>query len=38
MDIDQAHFNFSPPLGLAVAVMVGFLLVAVALDLHGSAA
>jgi len=33
MDIDQAQFNFSPTLGLAVAVMVGFLVFAVALDL-----
>ena len=33
MDIDQARFNFSPTLGLAVAVMVGFLVFAVALDL-----
>lgn len=31
--IDQAHFNFSPTVGLAVAVMVGFLVFAVALDL-----
>jgi hypothetical protein len=23
MDIDQAQFNFSPTLGLAIAVMVG---------------
>ena len=33
MDMDQAQFNFSPTLGLAVAVMVGFLVFAVALDL-----
>jgi BASS family bile acid:Na+ symporter len=33
MEIDQAQFNFSPTLGLAVAVMVGFLVFAVALDL-----
>lgn len=31
--IDQAQFNFSPTAGLAVAVMVGFLVFAVALDL-----
>jgi BASS family bile acid:Na+ symporter len=31
--IDQATFNFSPNIGLAVAVMVGFLVFAVALDL-----
>jgi BASS family bile acid:Na+ symporter len=31
--IDQALFNFSPEIGLAVAVMVGFLVFAVALDL-----
>lgn len=31
--IDQAMFNFSPRSGLAVAVMVGFLVFAVALDL-----
>jgi BASS family bile acid:Na+ symporter len=31
--IDQAAFNFSPKIGLAVAVMVGFLVFAVALDL-----
>ncbi len=31
--IDQAHFSFSPKMGLAVAVMVGFLVFAVALDL-----
>lgn len=31
--IDQAHFNFSSEIGLAVAVMVGFLVFAVALDL-----
>ncbi len=31
--IDQATFNFSPQIGLAVAVMVGFLVFAVALDL-----
>ena len=31
--IDQALFNFSPKIGLAVAVMVGFLVFAVALDL-----
>lgn len=31
--IDQALFNFSPKAGLAVAVMVGFLVFAVALDL-----
>lgn len=31
--IDQAPFNFSPEIGLAVAVMVGFLVFAVALDL-----
>jgi BASS family bile acid:Na+ symporter len=31
--IDQALFNFSPKSGLAVAVMVGFLVFAVALDL-----
>lgn len=31
--IDQAAFNFSPEIGLAVAVMVGFLVFAVALDL-----
>lgn len=31
--IDQAQFNFSPAVGLAVAVMVGFLVFAVALDL-----
>ncbi len=33
--IDQAQFNFSPEIGLAVAVMVGFLVFAVALDLTG---
>ena len=33
MDIDQASFNFSPTGGIAVAVMVGFLVFAVALDL-----
>ena len=33
MDIDQASFNFSPTAGIAVAVMVGFLVFAVALDL-----
>jgi BASS family bile acid:Na+ symporter len=33
MDIDQTQFNYSPTLGLAVAVMVGFLVFAVALDL-----
>lgn len=32
--IDQAHFNFSPTVGLAVSVMVGFLVFAVALDLR----
>jgi BASS family bile acid:Na+ symporter len=32
--IDQAHFNFSPTAGLAVSVMVGFLVFAVALDLR----
>jgi len=32
-EIDQAQFNFSPEIGLAVAVMVGFLVFAVALDL-----
>jgi BASS family bile acid:Na+ symporter len=32
--IDQAQFNFSPTVGLAVAVMVGFLVFAVALDLQ----
>lgn len=32
-EIDQALFNFSPRAGLAVAVMVGFLVFAVALDL-----
>lgn len=31
--IDQAPFQFSPTIGLAVAVMVGFLVFAVALDL-----
>ncbi len=31
--IDQATFNFSPLIGLAVAIMVGFLVFAVALDL-----
>jgi BASS family bile acid:Na+ symporter len=31
--IDQALFNFSPKVGLAVAVMAGFLVFAVALDL-----
>jgi BASS family bile acid:Na+ symporter len=31
--IDQAQFNFSPNIGLAIAVMVGFLVFAVALDL-----
>src|SRR5690554_1815420 len=31
--IDQALFNFSPTAGLAVAVMVGFLVFAVSLDL-----
>jgi BASS family bile acid:Na+ symporter len=31
--IDQALFNFSPKIRLAVAVMVGFLVFAVALDL-----
>jgi len=31
--IDQAPFNFSPTAGLAVGVMVGFLVFAVALDL-----
>ncbi len=31
--IDQALFNFNPTIGLAVAVMVGFLVFAVALDL-----
>jgi bile acid:Na+ symporter, BASS family len=31
--IDQALFNFSPRAGLAVAIMVGFLVFAVALDL-----
>jgi BASS family bile acid:Na+ symporter len=31
--IDQAQFNFSPTSGLAVGVMVGFLVFAVALDL-----
>lgn len=31
--IDHATFNFSPQVGLAVAVMVGFLVFAVALDL-----
>jgi len=31
--IDQALFNFSPKIGLAVAVMVGFLVFAVSLDL-----
>jgi BASS family bile acid:Na+ symporter len=31
--IDHATFNFSPQIGLAVAVMVGFLVFAVALDL-----
>ena len=31
--IDQAQFNFSPTIGLAVSVMVGFLVFAVALDL-----
>lgn len=33
MDIDQASFNFSPTAGIAVAIMVGFLVFAVALDL-----
>lgn len=33
MDIDQASFNFSPTAGIVVAVMVGFLVFAVALDL-----
>ena len=33
MDIDQASFNFSPTVGIAIAVMVGFLVFAVALDL-----
>ena len=33
--IDLALFNFSPRAGLAVAVMVGFLVFAVALDLTG---
>jgi BASS family bile acid:Na+ symporter len=33
MDIDQASFNFSPTIGIVVAVMVGFLVFAVALDL-----
>lgn len=31
--IDQAQFNFDPTIGLAVVVMVGFLVFAVALDL-----
>ncbi|GJM43176.1 MAG: symporter [Gemmatimonadota bacterium] len=31
--IDQAQFNFNPTIGLAVLVMVGFLVFAVALDL-----
>lgn len=31
--IDQATFNFNPQIGLAVTVMVGFLVFAVALDL-----
>lgn len=31
--IDQAQFSFSPKIGLAVAVIVGFLVFAVALDL-----
>lgn len=31
--IDQAQFNFNPTIGMAVAVMVGFLVFAVALDL-----
>lgn len=31
--IDQAQFNFSPTIGMAVSVMVGFLVFAVALDL-----
>jgi bile acid:Na+ symporter, BASS family len=31
--IDQAEFHFSPTVGLAVGVMVGFLVFAVALDL-----
>jgi BASS family bile acid:Na+ symporter len=31
--IDQATFNFSPTVGLVIAVMVGFLVFAVALDL-----
>ena len=31
--IDQALFDFSPEIGLAAAVMVGFLVFAVALDL-----
>ena len=31
--IDQAQFNFNPTIGLAVVVMVGFLVFAVALDL-----
>jgi BASS family bile acid:Na+ symporter len=31
--IDQARFNFSPDVGLAVTIMVGFLVFAVALDL-----
>lgn len=34
--IDQALFNFSPKSGPAVAVMVGFLVFAVALDLTWS--
>lgn len=34
--IDQAAFNFSPEIGLVVAVMVGFLVFAVALDLTRS--
>jgi BASS family bile acid:Na+ symporter len=32
-DIDHAQFSFSPTAGIAVAVMVGFLVFAVALDL-----
>jgi hypothetical protein len=36
-EIDQALFNFSPRAGLAVAVMVGFLVFAVALDLTWAA-
>lgn len=31
--IDYAQFNFSPTVGLAVGVMVGFLVFAAALDL-----